>query len=122
MLVYDSFEPFIFMTKTMVPDGEGGMETTYVDGAEFLAGISNPNSSLSKIADALTERRNVQITTNKSVALEALDVVKRVRDKKTYRILPGGEEDNQTPPVSTLDLRSHQAEEWSIPLYRSGKA
>lgn len=122
MLVYDSFEPFIFMIKTMVPDGEGGMETTYVDGAEFLAGISNPNSSLSKIADALTERRNVQITTNRSVSLEALDVVKRKRDGKTYRILPGGEEDNQTPPVSTLDLRSHQAEEWTIPLYRGGNA
>lgn len=122
MLVYDSFEPFIFMTKTMEPDGEGGMATVYVDGSEFLAGISDPNTSLSKIADALTERRNVQITTNRSVSLEALDVIKRVKNQKTYRILPGGEEDNQTPPTSALDLRSHQAEEWTIPLYRSGNA
>lgn len=116
MLVYDSFEPFIFMVKTMVPDGEGGSSTEYVEGAEFLAGVSNPNSSMSKIADALTERRNVQITTRRNISLSVLDVIKRKRDGKTYRILPGGEDDNQTPPISSLDLRSHQAEEWTIPL------
>lgn len=119
-LVHNAYEPFAFMVKTMVPDGEGGTMTRYVEGTEFLATVSDPNSSIGKIADALTEVKNVQITTSRSVGLDVMDVVKRKSDGTSYRITSNGK-DNQTPPTSSLDFKKCSAEVFVIPLYDGGE-
>lgn len=121
MLVNNAYEPFVFMVKTMVPDGEGSTIMRYVDGAEFLATVSDPNSSIAKIADALTEVKNVQITTSRSVDLGVMDVVKRKSDGTSYRITSNGK-DNQTPQTSSLDLKKYSAEVFVIPLYVGGES
>lgn len=114
-LLSEALEPFVFVTKTMVSDGEGGMIATWTDGKdEFLATANFPNSSVATIADKLTEKENCTITTLKSTTLEFMDVIKRKSDGVYFRIRSNGKE-NKTPASAALDMRQSKAEVWTIP-------
>lgn len=114
-LLTAAYEPFVFVTKTFISDGEGGGYFTWVDGTdEFQATANFPNSSLSQIADSITERENCTITTPKSITLDYMDVIKRVSDGQYFRILSNGA-DNKTPASATLDMRQSKAEKWTLP-------
>lgn len=114
-LLDDAFEPFVFVTKTFVPDGEGGMISAWTDGKdEFMATADFSTSSLSKIADKLTEKVNCTITTRKAVTLEPMDVIKRVSDGQYFRITSDGK-NKKTPNAASLDMRQSTAELWSLP-------
>lgn len=115
-LLTAAYEPFVFVTKTFVPDGEGGGDFTFVDGKdEFLATANFPNSSLAKIADTISERQNCTVTTPKSITLDYMDVIKRVSDGTYFRILSNGK-DNKTPESATLDMRQSSAEVFRLPV------
>jgi hypothetical protein len=113
-LLSEAFEPFVFVDKIRQADGEGGYITTWKEGAEFMAVANTPNSTISEIANALTERINYTITTSKAVTLEAMDVIKRVSDGRYFRITSDGS-DNRTPESATLDMRQSTAEVWQLP-------
>lgn len=114
-LLSAAYEPFIYVTKTFVSDGEGGGDFTWTDGKdEFPATADFSNSSLSKIADAVTERVNCTITTPRSITLDFMDVIKRVSDGQYFRILSDGK-NKKTPDSATLDMRQSSAELWYLP-------
>ena len=113
-LLTDAYEPFAYIEKRFVSDGEGGGFFTWVEGAEFLATANFPNSSLAKIADTISERQNCVITTPKSVTLDYMDVIKRKKDGIYFRVLSNGR-DNKTPESATLDMRQSNAEVFKLP-------
>ena len=52
-LLESAYEPFVFVSKSFVPDGEGGMIPTWVDGTDtFPATADFATSSLAKIAES----------------------------------------------------------------------
>lgn len=106
-------EKFYFLDKTHISDGEGGFETSWVKGAEFEAVIDLPNTSTAKIADAVSDRQNCNITTSKTIMLEFGDVIVRKSDNQAFRILSNGQ-DVKTPPTSSLDMRQVKAEYWEV--------
>ena len=113
-LLSEAYEPFVFVEKSRRPDGEGGYIVVWTDGAEFSATADFANSSLSKIADALTEKVNCIITTSKAVTLEPMDVVKRKSDGQYFRVTSDGK-NKKTPEAATLDMRQSSAELWTLP-------
>lgn len=114
-LLDNAYEPFVYVTKTLVPDGEGGMDPTWTDGKdEFQATADFPTSITATIADKLTERVNCTITTPKAITLSAMDVIKRVSDGTYFRILSDGTL-MKTPASATLDMRQSKAEIWALP-------
>lgn len=114
-LLESAYEPFVFVSKSFVPDGEGGMIPTWVDGTDtFPASADFATSSLAKIADKLTEKINCTITTPKSITLDYMDVIKRVKDGVYFRILSNGA-NTKTPESAALDMRQSKAEVWTPP-------
>lgn len=114
-LLSAAYEPFVFVNKTMQPDGEGGFIAVWTDGEEeFQATADFANSSLAKIADKLTEKINCTVTTSKAITLEPMDVIKRVSDGTYFRILSDGK-NAKTPESASLDMRQSKAEVWTLP-------
>lgn len=113
-LLSEAYEPFNFIEKSPQPDGEGGYITVWTEGAEFQATADFSTSSLSNIADKLTERVNCVITTSKAITLEPMDVIKRQSDGTYFRILSDGA-NNKTPNSAGLDMRQSKAEIWNLP-------
>ena len=114
-LLTEAFEPFVFVSKKLVSDGEGGMIPTWEEGKdEFLATADFATSTLSTIANKLTERVNCTITTTKSTTLEPMDVIKRKSDGQYFRITTDGK-NKKTPESASLDMRQSSAELWTLP-------
>lgn len=113
-LLSDAYEPFYFIEKSFVPDGAGGLKPTWTRGAEFQATANFPNSTLSDIANKLTEKTNCTITTSRAITLDFMDVIQRKEDGMYFRILSNGKE-NKTPASASLDMRQSKAEVWNPP-------
>ncbi len=113
-LLSAAYEPFYFIEKQFKPDGAGGLIPTWTRGARFDATANFPISSLSDIANKLTEKINCTVTTPKSITLEAMDVIQREEDGLYFRILSSGGM-NKTPNSASLDMRQSRAEVWTPP-------
>lgn len=113
-LLESAYEPFIFINKTFIPDGEGAGHFTWVEGAEFMATADFAQSSLARIAEMLTESVSCTVTTPKSMVLEPMDVIKRKSDGQYFRITSDGK-NKKTPPSASLDMRQSTATLWVLP-------
>lgn len=114
-LLEEAFEDFLFVSKTFVPDGEGGGYFIWTESKEAFKATANfPKSSLARIADSMTERENCTVTTPKAITLDYMDVIKRVSDGVYFRILSNGR-DNKTPESAWLDMRQSNAEVYKLP-------
>lgn len=114
-LLSEALEPFVYVTKTLVPDGEGGMVAEWTDGKdEFPASADFATSTLATVANKLTERVNCTITTSKAITLEPMDVIKRLSDGQYFRITTSGA-NKKTPASASLDMRQSSAELWTLP-------
>lgn len=113
-LLDDAMETFIIMDKTTRPDGYGGVETIYTEGASFQGAIVYNNSIEAKKAEAAGVTSVYTLTTRKAMVLQYHDVIKRIRDNKIFRITSDGD-DLYTPQSATLDMRNVSAEEWVLP-------
>ena len=113
-LLSDSFEPFVFMEKSMQRDSVGSYTMVWTEGAEFDATADFYNSAMQQVADALTERVNCTITTSKAISLDAMDVIKRVSDGQYFRITSDGK-NKKTPDSASLDMRQSSAELFTLP-------
>ena len=113
-LLSDAYEPFYFIEKKFVPDGAGGLVPTWTQGAEFQATANFPNSTLSDIAEKLTEKVTCTVTTSRAITLDFMDVIQRKSDGLILRITSNGNE-NKTPKGAGLDMRQSKAEIWNPP-------
>lgn len=103
-----------FLEKTRVPDGEGGFQTTWAEGAKFPAAVTLDTSIEARVAEKQGVTSVYTITTDRNVVLEYHDVLKRLYDGKIFRITSDGD-DKATPASASLNMRQVTAEEWNLP-------
>lgn len=113
-LLSEQMEMCTILDKTTAPDGYGGIETTWVEGAPVSAAIVLDTSMQARIGEQQGVTALYTITTEKSINLQYHDVIRRVRDGKVFRITSDGD-DKHTPASANLNMRQVSAEEWSIP-------
>ena len=109
-LLSDAMEPFCYMDRVTVPDGYGGVEQVWTDGAEFQAAVADMNASEVTVAQQRDSKASYKIITEKVITLMSGDVIKRVSDSKYFRVKSDGK-DKKTPAGAALDMRTVQAEE-----------
>lgn len=102
-----------FMEKKRVPDGEGGFNTTWSDGAKFQAAVTLDTSIEARAAEKQGVTSVYTVTIPRSMNLEYHDVIKRLYDGKVFRVTSDGD-DKHTPKSATLDMRQVTAEEWML--------
>lgn len=112
-LLDTQMETFCYVNVSKVPDGEGGIETMWTDGAEFQANAYKINSTQEKIAEKMGVTSLYTITTKKNICLEYHEVIKRLSDGEIFRITSESK-DNKTPDSATLDMRQVSAEKWEL--------
>lgn len=112
-LVDSAMEKSYIMDKQTTPDGYGGVNTTWTEGAEIMIAYSFDDSTQARIAQQEGVTNRYTLTTRKSVVLRFPDVVKRAKDGKTFRVTSDGD-DNSTPSSTNLNLRQVEAEQWEL--------
>lgn len=112
-LLSDAMEKCVYLNKQITPDGYGGYDTTWSEGAEFDAAIVFDTSIEARIADAQGVTSRYTVTTSRTLTLEYHDVFRRVRDGKIFRVTSDGD-DKFTPNSTALDMRQVTVEEWSV--------
>lgn len=116
-LLFDQFEPCVFMTKTKRPDGLGGTETVWSEGGEIQAYCRMDAPVREIVGDKLVEKSTYTIITPEGTRLDFRDVIKRVRDGKLFRATSDGD-DYELPSMSTIKLNKVTAEELTaLPNY-----
>ena len=113
-LLEQAYEPFVKVDRKSVSDGEGGFFTEYVDGAEISVAVTNENTSLARIAEALTEQVEYRVITKRNVKFSQDDLIKRLSDGQVFRIYY--KNTKETPKSAGLDMKETFAQEWSIPI------
>ena len=112
-LLTDAMEEFIFLNKQKVPDGYGGVTTTWTEGAPIMAAAVFDTSLQARVAGVQGVTSLYTITTQKNIILEYHDVLRRTRDGKILRVTSDGT-DNKTPDSAALNMRQVTAEEYDI--------
>lgn len=102
-----------FIDKTTAPDGYGGVETVWKEGADFKAAIVLDSSMQARIAEKHGVTGLYTITTEKNINLQFHDVFRRDEDQKVFRVTSDGD-DNHTPKSAGLNMRQVSAEEWVL--------
>lgn len=113
-LLSESYETFILYDLKRGPDGEGGFIEKYVEAAEFEAAVVPETNSVAKVAEAITQKSEYRVTTQRNVILQQNDIIKRKSDDQTFRIYY--KNNKKTPPSAGLDMRETFAEEWQLPV------
>ncbi len=103
----------VMLDKQRVSDGEGGFNTTWIEGAKFMAAIVFDTSIEARAAEKQGVTSFYTVTTEKNVNLEYHDVFKRLYDNKILRVTSDGT-DKFTPQSATLNMRQVTAEEWEL--------
>jgi hypothetical protein len=113
-LLSAAYEPCTIINRAIVPDGQGGVETTWTDGATIQAAIVLDNSMQARIGAVEGVTAVYTITTERNINLQYHEVLRRESDGKIFRVTSDGD-DKKTPKSAKLDMRQVSAEEWSIP-------
>lgn len=113
-LLDEAMEAFVLMDKTTVPDGYGGYNAFWTDGAKFQAAIVLDTSMQARIGEKQGVTELYTITTRKNMNLQYHDVIRRLSDDKVFRVTSDGDE-KKTPGSARLDMRQVSAQEWRLP-------
>lgn len=97
--------------KTEVPDGQGGVVTSFNDGSVFQAAIIKNSSAVERVAEKQGITASYTITTPSTVSLKFHDIFKRNSDNKTFRVISNALDSNP-PKVATFSFNQVNAEEW----------
>lgn len=98
-LMQERMGTFCRLDKTTTPDGYGGTNIVYRDGAEFQAVATMLESKELEIAYQSGQKRIYVIFCTPSVGLEQNDRVKRLQDGMIFRI-------NATPDINQTSVAS----------------
>lgn len=98
-----------FIDKATVPDGYGGVQPSWKDGAEFQAAIVIDSSMEARRAEQEGVKSLYTITTKKAVILTYGEIIQRISDGQYFRITSNGNDDH-TPASASLDMRQVTAE------------
>lgn len=113
-LLDEAMEGFTVLNKQVVPDGYGGTDTVWADGATIQGAIVFNGSTQMQIAQAMGVSSAYTLTVRKNVLLDYHDVLRRNSDGKIFR-LTSDSDDMRTPASAGLNMRNYTAEEWELP-------
>lgn len=113
-LLLESMETCVMLDRHSTPDGYGGMDYAWEDGAEFDAAIVLDTSLQARIAEKQGVTALYTVTTSRSINLQFNDYFRRLRDNKIFRVKTDGD-DNLTPKSAALNMRQVNAEETVLP-------
>ena len=99
--------------KTTAPDGRGGVETVYIEGAPIDVAFSFNDSVSVVIADQEKVTDMYTLITKKSVVLLAGDIIKRDKDASTFKIETNST-DSTPPEISALNMRQVKAKKFKL--------
>ena len=113
-LLKKAMEDIVMLKKYGEADGEGGSDTKGWS-AEFVfrAAIVPIDSRETETAKQRGTKSRYRVITDKQVKLGYHDVLLRVQDGKTLRVIDDLS-DVQTPGAAALSVRIVYAEEWSL--------
>lgn len=106
-------EECVMVDKWSVPDGLGGFEYKWVDGAEFKAAIVKDSTMAARVAEKQGVTEVYTITVQRGVKLEFHSVFRRVSDGAIFRVTYNVA-DSETPDVSTFQIGQVTAERWEL--------
>ena len=112
-LLTEAFEEFKIMNKAIVDDGYGGTTRDWTEGISIYGAMMLNTSTQSKIAESMGAIGAYTLTVRKNVLLDFHDVLKRVKDGKTFRLV-NDSDDMKTPDSASLNMRQYSAEEWTL--------
>lgn len=112
-LFREAMTPCVFLDKTRTPDGEGGFIYEWAEGAQFDAAVVFENSIQARVAEKNGVTSLYTITTDKGVKLEYHDVIRRLSDRKIFRITSDGD-DKLTPERASFQFLQVTAEEYTL--------
>lgn len=113
-LIDEIMEECVIMDKSSNPDGYGGFNYTWKEGAPFMASIVKDNTLAARVAEKSGVTEVYTITVNKGIPLTYGEVFKRLKDNTTFRIT-SNIKDSETPPRATFQIGQVTAERWDIP-------
>ena len=108
-LLSESMEGFRYKDRTTQEDGYGGVDTVWVDGAQFQAAAVLDSSMEARRAAKEGVTSLYTITTPRAVTLMHGDIIRRGSDGQLFRITSNGT-DKKTPASAGLDMRQVTAE------------
>lgn len=112
-LLSEAMTECTLIDKRTTPDGYGGYDITWSEGAVFDAAIVLDTSIQARVAEKQGVTALYTVTTEKAMNLQYHDVFRRESDKKIFRVTSDGD-DKHTPQSATLNMRQVSAEEYSL--------
>lgn len=112
-LIDEFKEECTILTKTRVPDGEGGWTVQWTDGMSFDAAIVLNSSNEARIAEREGMTAIYTVTTEKNMGLDFHDVFRRERDGDTFRVTSDSQ-DIMTPDIASFQFSQVTAEKWAL--------
>ena len=112
-LLDDFARTCVLVEKTREPDGAGGYEVTWTEGAEFYNYQALDTSMEARIAEKQGVTSVYSALVTKALPIEYNDVFKDLSTGLTYRVT-SVPEDKEAPVSSTFDLKFFTAEKWEL--------
>lgn len=111
-LLEEAFETLTIINKLDVPDGYGGKERVWIDGAEIQGALDFQNGNLQRVALALGSNITYRLIVRKDTDLDFHTVFKN-SEGRTFRVLSNSD-DNKTPKSAYLNMRLYDVEEYAL--------
>ena len=105
----DFFTPVCMLDKRTSADGYGGVNVSYVEGAQFMAGIVTKQSTTAQIAYQQGVKTLYTVVFEPKITLFNGDVIKRLSDGKVLRVTSNSR-DMTTPEKAQLKMSQCTAE------------
>lgn len=112
-LIDNMMKPCVIMNKLKQPDGEGGFNVEWQEGAVIDVAIVHYNDIQTRIGEREGLTSSYTLTTRSDVKLEFHDVIKRLEDDAVFRVTSNAG-DNTSPASSTLNIAQVSAERWQL--------
>lgn len=115
MLIETLFEKHVFINRIIVSDGEGGLITTYTEGAVFDATVTVNKSLVEAVRNIGNKDLPVpkyNVATPHNAKLEFGDIFKNIETDQYY-IVTG--KTASAPKIASYQYNLVTAEEWELP-------
>lgn len=104
----------VLLTKTRIPDGQGGYSMGYTDGITFSPAWEYESAPEMLVAEKEGVSRVYRLYVDKALDLEEHEVFRRIKDGQVFRVTNPGT-DRHTPETSTLGKRLIEVEKYTLP-------
>ena len=102
----------VMMDKVTTPDGMGGINRDWTEGARFKAAIVKNSTLEARVAEKQGVTEVYTVTVDKDIVLEYHDVFKRLSDGAIFRVT-SNTADSETPTVASFQIAQVTAE-WLV--------